>query len=115
MIRNASMKGACRGSDLLPRVLYVRRFSLNPPQHRQLQQIPLYNCRNRPTTSAVQYPQVSPFPLRRYLTKHSFLNGNETIYALSTAPGRAAIAIVRISGPAARGVSIPSEVYLTGI
>lgn len=38
-----------------------------------------------------------------------------TIYALSTAPGRAAIAIVRISGPACLQVNINHEPYNTNI
>lgn len=32
--------------------------------------------------------------------KHFMLDADSTIYALSTAPGRAAIAVVRVSGPA---------------
>jgi tRNA modification GTPase len=37
------------------------------------------------------------------------LDGDSTIYALSTAPGRAAIAVVRISGPACVPVCDPNH------
>ena len=41
------------------------------------------------------------------ISKRQFTLGNDddwTVFALSTAPGRAAIAIIRISGPACLGV-----------
>lgn len=40
------------------------------------------------------------------------LDGDSTIYALSTAPGRAAIAVVRVSGPACVPVCRPNRRYL---
>lgn len=51
-------------------------------------------CLTRPYSPA-QHRRVSNIPFRR-----KDLPTIDTIYALSTAPGRAAIAIVRISGPA---------------
>lgn len=43
--------------------------------------------------------------VRKYrATNQSLRHGEPTIYALSTAPGRAAIAIIRISGPACLGI-----------
>lgn len=40
------------------------------------------------------------------------LDADSTIYALSTAPGRAAIAVVRVSGPASTSVWTPANIYL---
>lgn len=40
------------------------------------------------------------------------LDADSTIYALSTAPGRAAIAVVRVSGPACASVRISSKADL---
>lgn len=38
------------------------------------------------------------------------LDADSTIYALSTAPGRAAIAVVRVSGPACASVKLPTTI-----
>ena len=40
----------------------------------------------------------------------AFDSGNDTIYAVSTAPGRAGIAVVRASGPACLNVSLPPTI-----
>ncbi|THZ16336.1 P-loop containing nucleoside triphosphate hydrolase protein [Aureobasidium pullulans] len=56
--------------------------------------------RNSGSFSARKHPTIT---LRHQSTASSFSTrfyGDPTIYALSTAPGRAAIAIIRISGPA---------------
>jgi tRNA modification GTPase len=43
-------------------------------------------------------------------TGHSNISSDDTIYALSTAPGRAAIAVIRISGPGCLQVSLEHTV-----
>ena len=58
--------------------------------------------KNRPNISGASVKSIS---LRRLGTISSptslnILGTDDTIYALSTAPGRAAIAIIRVSGPA---------------
>lgn len=68
------------------------RFSFAGGPHRAC-----YSSRHVPLTS-------HPVSLKRCFTSckitRSALDGDSTIYALSTAPGRAAIAVVRVSGPA---------------
>lgn len=46
------------------------------------------------------HPRAIPSRYCRGFQSISASDGNDTIYALSTAPGRAAIAVIRISGPA---------------
>jgi tRNA modification GTPase len=52
--------------------------------------------------NAVPSTSILSSPIHRPLSnlRQPFFSGQPTIYALSTAPGRAAIAIIRISGPA---------------
>lgn len=60
--------------------------------------------RNSGSFSARKYPAIT---LRHQSTASSFSTrfyGDPTIYALSTAPGRAAIAIIRISGSACKDI-----------
>lgn len=67
------------------RAFYTARriIALNPSPHSSHQATPIRKL----------HPTQSPKP---WTTQPS---GDDTIYALSTAPGRAGIAIVRISGP----------------
>ena len=82
-------------------------FIRNIEQTSQTSQTHVFACRGnffRPVSSLSARNEYGTFPLRHprqakgihSLTKR----GEPTIYALSTAPGRAAIAIIRISGPA---------------
>jgi hypothetical protein len=63
----------------------------------------LYSSSQNDTAS---YDFATTLPLRSTASRDSAAAiGNDTIYALSTAPGRAGIAIVRISGPSCMDVS----------
>lgn len=78
---------------------YPRRYLLNAPRLAAFRPISnpykpdAFQCANQRCT-IVQQP--------RFFSPSSF---DDTIYALSTAPGRAGIAIVRISGPASSEVT----------
>lgn len=100
----------------LPRWSSVRYMSLNRTGHRQLisvpQKLPRFETFStfpqRCTNNAI--PQ-SGGSTKEYSRRNAYNFGtlsadSSTIFALSTAPGRAAIAIIRISGPACLDVSI---------
>jgi len=57
---------------------------------------------------ALTHPQRHPYHPR------SFSDEDSTIFALSTASGKAAIAVIRISGPACIQVSLAPERYSSG-
>lgn len=71
------------------------------PASRQIQTYPL-SCWGAQSNSCAHNRQQKQ--LSHYYSSLAF-NGDSTIYALSTAPGRAAIGIIRISGPACLQVS----------
>ncbi|KAJ5491660.1 hypothetical protein N7539_003227 [Penicillium diatomitis] len=56
---------------------------------------------------AARAPHAAPQKVRGFSSsarRRFMLDGDSTIYALSTAPGRAAIAVVRVSGPACSSI-----------
>jgi hypothetical protein len=99
--------------NALPKAKLYRRFifSVNPPVL-----IPVQRTSGLPFLTATSWNSVLPSLPHKSLQRcylHSTARqtavlGDDTIYALSTAPGRAGIAIVRISGPACVDVSSPS-------
>lgn len=73
---------------------------------------------NKPYIRRHGFVSESPMPRRTSGQARAFsssrpskfmLDGDSTIYALSTATGRAAIAVVRVSGPACTSVRIPRK------
>lgn len=80
----------------MPRVL----CALPRTQHVAVR-VPLSSPLSRSLTCAAYSPVYRRAASRRnFTTGHTSKNALPTIYALSSAPGRAAIAIVRVSGPA---------------
>ena len=65
-----------------------------------------------PVSSFVCAPPVRPQQSCFHTEARGMFVGGDTIYALSTAPGRAGIAIVRISGPSCREVSTQLSLLL---
>lgn len=72
--------------------------------HLQIQKFNVRACSSRPYAASrvrSKYDTLQPWHLTERRRAFSLVQNDEpTIYALSTAPGRAAIAIIRISGPA---------------
>lgn len=101
-------------------------------RHRSLQRLSLWAERQTIAHSRVRFSTPSSFtpllPHGRCFTSSSvnrvtrstqavrkeLTDVDSTIYALSTAPGRAAIAIVRISGPACLEVRLRSNLHVQG-
>jgi len=74
-----------------------------PIAFRRLQLESLNRGRQISTSNTTPFAHTVPATTRRirhYSDTTHRVNGDSTIYALSTAPGRGAIAIIRISGPA---------------
>ena len=107
--------------SLLNPVCFIRNIERTSQTH-------VFSCRGhlfRPVTllsTRKKYDTFRPCHPTQAKGIHSLIkNGEPTIYALSTAPGRAAIAIIRISGPACLTVyralcpwtSLPKPRYAT--
>jgi tRNA modification GTPase len=105
MIRNASIEARTCGRRIFTRTLTVRNAV---PRW----QIPNLTTGQRPK-SVSPFDRTS-FAQRCFISQNAAFSNNhvdDTIYALSTAPGRAGIAIVRISGPAWFEVTSSVERY----
>ena len=76
----------------------VSRNSLIPIAHHWSSTLRISSSGSR---SVSKTSSSAPYPTSRHrgTTADTLSYGDDTVYALSTAPGRAGIAIVRISGP----------------
>lgn len=99
-----------------PRLRVLRwAYPFRLSRSQQSSKIPgLGDCPFRPHVliSAARALHRAPSSIRSFSsTRHRLfmLDADSTIYALSTAPGRAAIAVVRVSGPACASVRIPFQ------
>lgn len=65
-------------------------------------------CHKRTCAAITSRPERGPLVARRWQStgSSSFPSIGDTIYALSTAQGRAGIAVIRISGPSCLGVRV---------
>lgn len=108
---------AKQGSNLSTLSTHLSQLQHFPPRYHsgmrpvllrrchRLLSTPLYSCKRAP--KSLRRPLIhNGFTARSLSTPHTLhqhdtlLHSEDTIFALSSAPGRAAIAIVRISGPA---------------
>jgi hypothetical protein len=108
MLRNALLKariGARCGPLGLLRTAQASCPSLGDPA---LSHLPVGSPLSSFVCAAPVRPQQSCF----HTEARGMFVGGDTIYALSTAPGRAGIAIVRISGPSCREVSTQLSLLL---
>jgi tRNA modification GTPase len=97
MIRNASSKAIIYTRNVSSHALYPRTALLRKPALIQSR------LGRRPSISVATPIIQRNFSSASAIDYSSF--NDETIYAVSTAPGRAGIAIVRISGPSCLEVS----------
>jgi len=96
MIRNASSKARIYMRNFSSRALYPRTALLRKPA--------LIKSRLGRLSISVATPTIQRNFSSASAIDYSSFN-DETVYAVSTAPGRAGIAIVRISGPSCLEVS----------
>ena len=98
------MKARCKPFDILQSLrdpfCFLRK--IESQSRAQISQIRAYSPRPvAPSSVRRKYDTFQPWHLKEVKRRLGLTKNDEpTIYALSTAPGRAAIAIIRISGPA---------------
>ena len=96
MLRNASQKATLYRPHSFLRTLRTVALSEKYPSLRCFASCSRHILQSFPRKHSQRH---------RFSSRHSLVLKDDNIYALSTAPGRAGIAIVRISGPSCLAVS----------